>query len=208
MDAIKTITSPFDEGQIRALQAGDSVRLSGTIHTGRDRLHAFLHGGGESPVSLRDGALYHCGPVVVPTDDGGWRVIAAGPTTSSREEPYMAGIIARSGLRVIIGKGGMGRHTREACRIHGCVYLQAVGGAAASLAARVRAVRRVFFLDEFGATEAMWEWTVDAFEAVVGIDTHGHSLFDEVRSASEARLAALLPQRVTRVGRVAARGGA
>jgi tartrate/fumarate subfamily iron-sulfur-dependent hydro-lyase beta chain len=191
MDAIRTLTSPFDEQQVRALKAGESVRLSGTIYTGRDRLHAFLHGGGETPVSLRDAAIYHCGPVVVPADGGGWRVVAAGPTTSSREEPYMAGIIARHGVRVILGKGGMGDKTREACRTHGCVYLQAVGGAAALLAKRVTAVRRVFFLDEFGATEAMWDWTVAELEAVVGIDTHGRSLFDEIRRSSESRLAEL-----------------
>lgn len=191
MDAIKTIISPFDERQIRALKAGESVRLSGTVYTGRDRLHAFLHGGGAAPVPLLDAAIYHCGPVVVPADGGGWRVVAAGPTTSSREEPYMAGIIARHGVRVIIGKGGMGDKTREACRTQGCVYLQAVGGAAASLARRVTAVRRVFFLKEFGATEAMWEWTVEGFEAVVGIDTHGRSLFDEIRQASGSRLAEL-----------------
>jgi fumarate hydratase class I len=154
-------------------------------------VHAFLHGGGDAPVALRDAAIYHCGPVVVPVDGGGWRVIATGPTTSSREEPYMAAIIARHGVRVIIGKGGMGDRTREACRAQGCVYLQAVGGAAASLARRVTAVRRVFFLEEFGATEAMWEWTVEAFEAVVGIDTRGRSLFDEIRQASGSRLAEL-----------------
>lgn len=185
------LKSPFDETQVRALRAGETVRLQGVVYTGRDRLHAFLHGGGSSPVSLRDGAIYHCGPVIVP-DGGGWRMVAAGPTTSSREEPYMAEIIARHGLRVIIGKGGMGEKTREACRACGCVYLQAVGGAAASLARRVIAVRRVFFLEEFGAAEAMWELTVEGFEAVVGMDAHGASLFDEIRESSQTRLAALL----------------
>ncbi len=185
------LKSPFDETQVRVLRAGETVRLEGVVYTGRDRLHAFLHGGGPSPVSLRDGAIYHCGPVIVP-DGGGWRMVAAGPTTSSREEPYMAGIIARHGLRVVIGKGGMGEKTREACRACGCVYLQAVGGAAASLARRVTSVRRVFFLEEFGAAEAMWELAVEGFEAVVGIDAHGVSLFDEIRESSQARLAVLL----------------
>ncbi len=183
---------PFTEAQVRPLQAGQSVHVAGVVYTGRDRLHKFLHDGGASPVSLRDGAIYHCGPVVVPDGAGGWRIVAAGPTTSSREDPYMPAIIAQHGLRVIIGKGGMGAATREACREHGCVYLQAVGGAAALLAARIRAVRRVFFLSEFGATEAMWELDVSAFEAIVGIDAQGRSLFDEVAEQSRRELDRLL----------------
>lgn len=181
------LQSPFSEVQVRALHAGDAVRLDGVVYTGRDRLHAFLQGGGEAPVDLRDAAIYHCGPVVVP-EGTGWRVVAAGPTTSAREEPYMAEVIARCGVRVIIGKGGMGAQTREACRTYGCVYLQVVGGAAASLARSVTAVQRVFFLEDFGATEAMWELAVTGIGAVVGIDTHGKSLFDDIRQTSQARL--------------------
>ena len=181
---------PFSEQAVRALRAGDIVRVSGRIYTGRDRLHKYLAEGGACPVPLRDGALFHCGPVVVP-QDGGWRVVAAGPTTSIREEPYMAKVIAAFGVRVIIGKGGMGAKTQAACSQHGCVYLQAVGGAAALLAQRIRRVEGVHFLDAFGATEALWQLEVEEFEAVVGIDTHGRNLFDEVRQASGKVLAEL-----------------
>ena len=178
---------PFCEEAVRALRAGDVVRVSGLVFTGRDRLHKYLAEGGACPAPLRDGALYHCGPVVVP-QAGGWRVVAAGPTTSIREEPYMADIIARYGVRVIIGKGGMGAATHAACERHGCVYLQAVGGAAALLAQRVRRVSGVHFLNEFGAAEAMWEFEVEAVEAVVGMDTLGRNLFDEVKRSSAERL--------------------
>ena len=145
-------------------------------------------------MELRDSAIYHCGPVVVQAADGSWRVVAAGPTTSAREEPYMAGIIARYGVHVIIGKGGMGAATREACKRHGCVYLQAVGGAAVSLADRIRRVQQVHFLKEFGATEAMWGFEVAGFEAVVAIDTHGRSLYDDVAANSRRELDRLLAQ--------------
>ena len=182
---------PFCEEAVRALSAGDVVRVSGRLYTGRDRLHKHLAEGGACPVSLRDGALYHCGPVVVP-QDGGWRVVAAGPTTSAREEPYMAKIIERYSVRVIIGKGGMGAATNMACARYGCVYLQAVGGAAALLAQRIRRVEGVYFLDAFGATEAMWQLDVEAFEAVVGIDTHGRDLFGEIRASSGEVLKRLL----------------
>ena len=191
---MKTLTYPFDETQVRALAAGDAVTLNGVLHTGRDRLHKFLYEGGVSPVDLRDGAIYHCGPVAV-EEGGRWRVVAAGPTTSSREEPYMASIIERHGVRVIVGKGGMGAATRAACQRCGCVYLQAVGGAAVVLAQRIRAVRQVHFLEEFGATEAMWTLEVAGFEAVVAIDAHGRSLYDDVAAHSRRELDRLLGRR-------------
>ena len=182
---------PFSEEAVRALRAGDVVRLYGRVYTGRDRLHKWLAEGGACPVSLRDGALYHCGPVVVP-QDGGWRVVAAGPTTSVREEPYMAKVIEAFGVRVVVGKGGMGAVTQAACVRQGCVYLQAVGGAAALLAQRITRVEAVYFLDTFGATEALWQLEVEAFETVVGMDTQGRNLFDEVRDSSAEQLNRLL----------------
>ena len=186
---------PLSEAGVRALRAGEEVSLSGLVHTGRDRFHKHLADGNPSPVDLRGGALFHCGPVVVRDEaaPGGWRVVAAGPTTSAREEPYMAGIVEREGLRAIVGKGGMGPATAAACRDFGCVYLQAVGGAAALLARCVRRVAAVHFLDEFGATEACWSLEVEGLPALVGIDAAGRSLFDEVRASSRAALDRLAP---------------
>ncbi len=188
---MKQLCYPFSEASVRGLRAGEMVQVNGRIFTGRDRLHKHLAEGGACPVALCDGALYHCGPVVV-RQDGGWRVVAAGPTTSVREEPYMAEVIARHGVRLIIGKGGMGAATQAACARHGCVYLQAVGGAAALLAQRIVRVEGVHFLEAFGATEALWQLDVLGFEAVVGMDTHGRNLFDEVRDSSAAVLRRLL----------------
>ncbi|HRU18855.1 MAG TPA: FumA C-terminus/TtdB family hydratase beta subunit [Kiritimatiellia bacterium] len=185
------LQTPLSEAAVRGLNAGDGVRVCGRVYTGRDRLHKFLMEGGACPVSLRDGVLFHCGPVMVP-ENGRWRVVAAGPTTSIREEPYMATLIERFGVRAIIGKGGMGDKTREACVRFGCVYLQAVGGAATLLAQRVSRVDGVSFLEEFGATEAMWHFEVNGIETVVGMDARGRSLFDEVREASGGVLKKLL----------------
>lgn len=188
------LRTPLAEADVRALRAGDEVLLSGRVHTGRDRFHKAVFESGKCPVDLAGGALFHCGPVVVPdaAAPGGWRVVAAGPTTSAREEPYMAGIVRREGLRAIVGKGGMGPATTEACRECGCVYLQAVGGAAALLARRVRRVAAVHFLDEFGATEACWSLEVEDLPALVGVDAAGRSLFDDVRASSRAALDRLL----------------
>jgi fumarate hydratase class I len=184
------LTSPSTETAIRALKVGDEVAITGTLFTGRDAVHKYLHEGGTLPdgVNLRDGILYHCGPVVLP-DNGGWRVVAAGPTTSTREEPYQARVIEKLGLRAVIGKGGMGDRTLEACRRHGCVYLHAVGGAAQVLAECIQRVRGVSFLKEFGSPEAIWELEVEQFPAVVTMDSHGRSLHKEIFAASQSELA-------------------
>ena len=97
---------PFTEESIRGLKAGDAVSISGRIYTGRDKLHKYFADGGKLPVDFADGALYHCGPVIV-SENGGYKVVAAGPTTSVRENPYEPEFIARTGVRIIIGKGGM-----------------------------------------------------------------------------------------------------
>lgn len=181
---------PFEASSVRALRAGDIVRLSGCVYTGRDRLHKFLAEGGTAPVSLQDGAIYHCGPIMRPLTKG-WRAVAAGPTTSIREEPYMAHLIEHLGVRVIIGKGGMGSATLKACQEFGCVYLQTAGGAAAFLAKRIKKVVAVFFLEEFGPTEALWQLELAGLEAVVGMDAHGVSLYDKVSADSAQILTSL-----------------
>lgn len=188
---IKRLEYPFTEEKVRALHTGDRVALSGKVFTGRDRLHSYLSKGGRCPLSLRDGAMYHCGPVVV-RQRGEWIVRAAGPTTSMREEPYEARVIAAHGLRIVIGKGGMGKATREACREHGCAYLQAVGGAAAIMAATIVRVTGVHFMEEFGPTEALWEFQVRDMMATVTMDGFGRSLHDRVSNGSRRALTRLL----------------
>lgn len=179
---------------VRALKLGQTLTLDGLVHTGRDRLHKYLHEQGALPegVDLSTSALYHCGPVMVPQDDGSWKMVAGGPTTSSREEPYEAEVIERLGLRVIIGKGGMGPKTLAACQKFGCVYLQAVGGAATSIANAVERVEGVDFLSEFGAAEAMWHLRVKNFPVTVAMDAHGNSLYAEVQARSAEQLKQLL----------------
>jgi len=179
---------------VRALKVGDEVAITGILFTGRDAVHKYLHDGGQLPpgVSLHGGLLYHCGPVITKDEQGNWKCVAAGPTTSIREEPYQWQIIRDFGLRGIIGKGGMGERTLGACKEYGCVYLHAVGGAAQVLAECVRKVPRVYFMEEFGAPEAIWEFEAVRFPAVVTMDAHGNSLHKEVLAASQAELAKLL----------------
>jgi fumarate hydratase class I len=184
------LKTPISEDAIRALKVGDQVTITGTVYTGRDAVHKYLHEGGQLPpeVNLKEGVLYHCGPVVIKDDEGNWKCVAAGPTTSIREEPYQWQVIRDIGLRGVIGKGGMGDRTLAACQEHGCVYLHAIGGAAQVLAECIKKVRGVYMMEEFGAPEAIWEFEVEQFPAVVTIDSHGGSLHKQIMAESQAEL--------------------
>ena len=183
------LRAPLTDEQVRSLKVGDVVLISGRAFTGRDAVHSHLmkH---EPPVDLRGSVLYHCGPVVVKEGDG-WRVTAAGPTTSIREEPYQGEIIKRYGVRVVIGKGGMGAKTLAALKEHGAVYLNAIGGAAQFYARTIERVDGVSLL-EFGTPEALWHLTVKDFPAIVTMDAHGNSLHKDVEQQSGQQLEAAM----------------
>jgi len=140
---------------------------------------------------LKDGVIYHCGPVVAKDGDR-WRFVAAGPTTSIREEPYQGKVIETYGVRAVIGKGGMKDKTLAACREFGAVYLHAVGGCGTLIAQSVKEVTDVHKLEEFGTPEAFWVIRVEDFPAVVTMDSHGESLHEKIESGSKAQLDALM----------------
>lgn len=180
------LQAPISAEQVRSLKVGDIVLVSGPMFTGRDAVHAYLmkH---EPPVDLDGAVLYHCGPVVVKEGEDGWKITAAGPTTSIREEPYQADILKRYGVRVVIGKGGMGAKTLAGLKETGGVYLNAVGGAAQFYARCIDRVTGVSLL-QFGTPEAMWHLEVTDFPAIVTMDAHGHSLHKDIEEASGERL--------------------
>jgi fumarate hydratase class I len=179
------LQAPITEEQVRQLHVGDVVLINGTMFTGRDAVHAHLmkH---EPPVSLSGQVLYHCGPVMVKEGER-WTVRAAGPTTSIREEPYQGDVIKRYGVRAVIGKGGMGAKTLAAMKESGAVYLNAIGGAAQFYARCIDRVDGVSWM-EFGTPEAMWQFHVHDFPAIVTMDAHGNSLHKDVEEASAQKL--------------------
>ena len=183
------LESPISEEQVRSLKVGDVVLVSGRMFTGRDAVHAHLmkH---DPPVDLRGSVLYHCGPVVSKSEAVIWKVTAAGPTTSIREEPYQADIIKKYGVRVVVGKGGMGPKTLAGLRESGAVYLNAIGGAAQFYARCIERVDGVSLM-EFGTPEAMWHLQVRDFPAIVTMDAHGRSLHKDVEEESGRVLAGL-----------------
>jgi fumarate hydratase class I len=193
VNAMKKLRLPVKESEIRSLKVGDHVSITGVLVTARDAAHKYwMEGGGDEVKDvLRDGMVYHCGPVVKKTGES-YSFVAAGPTTSIREEPYEAAIIERFGVRGIIGKGGMGPKTQEACQRLGCCYLSAIGGLATLLAQSVKEVKAVYKLDEFGVPEAMWVIAVEDFPAVVTMDTHRASIHEQVEAESKENLSGLL----------------
>jgi fumarate hydratase class I len=175
------LQAPISEAQVRSLKVGDVVLISGRMYTGRDAVHSYLmkH---DPPVDLHGAVLYHCGPVAVKDGDL-WRITAAGPTTSIREEPYQADIIKKYGIRAVIGKGGMGAKTLAGLEQSGAVYLNAIGGAAQFYARCIERVDGVS-LTEFGTPEAMWHLQVRDFPAIVTMDARGNSLHKDVEEES------------------------
>ncbi len=181
------LTPPISEEEVRKIRVGDIVIISGQIHTGRDEIHKYLVSN-DVHLNLNGHVIYHCGPVMIKDKSGNWKVAAAGPTTSIREEPYEAEVIRKYGIRAIIGKGGMGEKTLNALKEFGAVYLTAVGGAAQIYAEMLPEVEGVDFLDKFGVPEAMWHYKANNFSTICTMDSTLNSLHKTVSSSSKREL--------------------
>jgi len=196
MARVFELKTPLADSDVRRLRAGDIVYLSGLVFTARDQAHrriiGVLRGGGRLPFETRGLAVYHAGPVVRRVN-GEWRVVAAGPTTSMRMEPVEAEFLELTGVRMVIGKGGMGPRTREAMKRLGAVYAVFTGGAAVLAADAVRRVEAVYWLDELGMAEAVWLLRVERFGPLtVVIDSGGRDLYEERLRLVRSRLRAVL----------------
>ncbi|HLA86655.1 MAG TPA: fumarate hydratase C-terminal domain-containing protein [Anaerolineales bacterium] len=205
---MREITIPISDETIRSLHVGEPVELSGVMITGRDAVHKWLSEtfikktrepqGDDLQIYedikkyLDQGVLYHCGPVVSGIDTKQYKFVAAGPTTSIREEPYQADVMKHFHIKGVIGKGGMGAKTMQGCVDTPGVYFHAVGGAASFLAQTVQKVPGVYKLEEFGVPEAMWVVEVKNFPVVVTMDSHGASQHVVVDKSSQKVLEELL----------------
>lgn len=206
---MREINIPISDEVIRDLKVGEPVSLSGVMMTGRDAVHKWMIDtfikktrqpqGDDLEVYeaikplLEGGVIYHCGPVVAGLDTQEYRFVAAGPTTSIREEPYQGDVMRHFNLKGVIGKGGMGPKTLAACQEIPGVYFHAVGGAASLIAQSVKRVLGVYKL-EFGVPEAMWVIEVKDFPAVVTMDAHGNSQHAVIEKGSKEVLEKLLAQ--------------
>ena len=197
---MRDIKIPISDETIRSLKVGDSITLSGMMMTGRDNVHKWMietfikntrNPQGDDfdvytaikPI-LDGGVIYHCGPVVAGLETEEYQFVAAGPTTSIREEPYQGDVMRHFNIKGVIGKGGMGLKTLTACQEGPGLYLHAIGGAASLIAQSVIRVHDVHKLD-FGVPEAMWVIEVKEFPVVVTMDSHSGSLHAEVEQRSQ-----------------------
>jgi fumarate hydratase subunit beta len=206
---MRTLNMPLSDEAVRDLKVGDPVLLNGIMVTGRDAAHKWMVDtfikNTRQPVGddlevyaalkplLAGSVIYHCGPVVAGLDTKQYKFVAAGPTTSIREEPYQGMVMKHFNLKGVIGKGGMGPKTLAACQEVPGVYLHAIGGAASLIAQSVTRVIGVYKL-EFGVPEAMWVTEIKDFPVVVTMDSHGGSLHATVEAHSRAVLKELLAQ--------------
>ena len=204
---MREIKLPVSDDDIRSLKVGDPVSLTGVMVTGRDSVHKWMVDtfikqtrapqGDDLEVYaalkplLEGSVIYHCGPVVAGLDTQEYRFVAAGPTTSIREEPYQGDVMRHFKIKGVIGKGGMGPKTLKACQEVPGVYMHAIGGAASLIAQRVVKVLGVYKL-EFGVPEALWVIEVKEFPVVITMDAHGGSLHADIEKQSKVVLDELL----------------
>ena len=193
----KVLQIPLKETDIRALHVGDVVYLTGHIFTARDMAHLklrkLLDAGKALPKDFNGSAVFHAGPVCLKSQDGSWHLNVIGPTTSIRMEPH-ADVIGKLGVRAVIGKGGMGPDTLNACETYGYVYLQAAPGCAAKLAQGIKSVYDVIWFD-MGMPEALWDLEAVEFgPLVVGMDTHHNSIYQTLKEAAFKKLDEIYPK--------------
>jgi fumarate hydratase class I len=204
---MREINIPISDETIRELKVGEPVLLNGVMVTGRDAAHKWmietfikktrqpqgddLQAYDDLKKLLNGAVIYHCGPVVAGLEPKEYRFVAAGPTTSIREEPYQADVMKHFNIKGVIGKGGMGPKTLKGCQETPAVYFHAIGGAASFIAQSVKKVLGVYKL-EFGVPEALWVISVQDFPVVVTMDAHGQSQHAVVDEASKKVLDELL----------------
>lgn len=182
----RDLSLPIDGATARQLRVGDILFLTGTIFTARDEAHLLMLEAQESgksiPFDPSQMALFHCGPVVS-RQNGGWKVIAAGPTTSIRMELFEDKYLETFRPPIIIGKGGMGDRTQAALESVGAVYTHYTGGAGALAAKRIESVEGVEWLEELGMPEAAWFFKVKDFgPLLVMMDSAGGNLYKDLES--------------------------
>lgn len=195
------LKTPLTDEDVEKLRVGDIVYITGIMVTARDEAHKeileTLEKGEKLPIDLKGLVLYHCGPVARRRPDGSWEIVAAGPTTSMRMESVEAEFIEKTGVKMIVGKGGMGKRTAEAMKKHKAVYAVFTGGAGALAADRIKRVVDVYWLEELGIPEAVWVFEVEEFgPLIVTIDTTGENYYEkklaDVRRRAEEVIKELL----------------
>ena len=193
----KTLTTPIKNDDIESIAIGDIIYLNGYLITSRDDVHQrLIKQGKQLPIDLAGKAIFHAGPIMKERqgEQGKYDVISIGPTTSMRMEKYEKEFIAETGVKLIIGKGGMGEKTAEGCKAHKVIHAVFPGGCAVLAASQVEEVETVEWLD-LGMPEAMWVMRVKNFgPLIISIDTKGNNLFENNKKLFNEKKDRIVPK--------------
>lgn len=195
----KILTTPIKAEDLVDIKIGDVIYLTGHIVTCRDVPHRrVVQEGRELPLDIRGGAILHAGPIIRKTDDKSFEMVSVGPTTSMRMEKFEREFIAKTGVRLIVGKGGMGEGTMNGCKEFGAIHCVFPVGCAVVAATQIEEIESADWT-ELGMPETLWKCRVKEFgPLIVSIDAHGNNLFEQNKvkfnEKKDAALAEILPQ--------------
>lgn len=189
----KILTTPISDEALADLNVGDIVYLTGHLVTCRDVAHRrLIELKQKLPVDVRGGAIFHAGPIVREKDDGSFEMVSIGPTTSMRMEKFERQFIAETGVKMIIGKGGMGEETAAGCLENKAVHAVFPGGCAVVAATKVEAIEAAEWRD-LGMPETLWVNRVKEFgPLIISIDTKGNNIFEQNKKTFNERKGAIL----------------
>lgn len=176
----KVLVTPVSAEDLKDIKVGYIVYLDGSMTTCRDVAHRRLvEEGRELPVDVRNNAIFHAGPIVRPLENDKFQMISVGPTTSMRMEKFEYEFVKLTGVRVIIGKGGMKENTERACKEFGAIHCVFPAGNAVVAATEVEEIVKAEWRD-LGMPETLWNCRVKEFgPLIVSIDTQGNNMFEE-----------------------------
>ena len=193
------LCTPVSAEDLKTLKIGDVVFLDGSLVTCRDVAHRrLIYGGRELPVDLNGGAIFHAGPIVRAREDGSYEMVSVGPTTSMRMEVFEKEFIEKTGVRVIVGKGGMGTATEEGCRTYTAIHCVFPAGCAVVAAKKIEEIEAHHW-DELGMPETLWCCRVKEFgPLIISIDAEGNNIFEQNKRVfnqkKDAAVEQILPQ--------------
>lgn len=189
----RILTTPIRDEDIADLNVGDVVYLTGHIVTCRDVAHRrLIELKRELPVDIRGGAIFHAGPIVRRKEDGSFEMVSIGPTTSMRMEKFERAFIEETGVKLIVGKGGMGPETEAGCKEYKAVHAIFPGGCAVLAATQVEEIENAEWQD-LGMPETLWVNRVREFgPLIISIDTKGKNLIEQNKAQFNARKGAIV----------------
>lgn len=179
-DGKKILTTPISREDLADIKIGDIIYLTGSLTTCRDVAHRrVVEEGREIPVDVRNNAILHAGPIIRPLENDKFEMVSVGPTTSMRMEKFEYEFVQKTGVRVIVGKGGMKENTARACKDFGAIHCVFPAGNAVVAAVEVEEIVRAEWRD-LGMPETLWNCRVKEFgPLIVSIDSQGRNYFEE-----------------------------